>query len=87
MLWALIAVSVLLVLVGLSNFVLQKRVRQLTAEVNHLRQDHDLATRVSYLVHNGRVAEATAIYAKETGMSVRDSKHAVTVIAKHNPQI
>ena len=87
MMWALIVVSVLLVLVVLSNIALTKRVKQLAAEVNHLRQGQDLATRVSYLVHHDRLSEAVAIYAKETGMNLKDSKHAVRVIAKHNPQL
>lgn len=87
MLWALIAVSVLLVVVILGNIALTKRVKQLSDEVNYLRAGHDLATRVSYLMHAGRRGEAIALYAKESGMSVADSKHAVEVIAKHNPQI
>ena len=87
MLWALIVVCVLLVLVALSNWALQKRLRQLTEEVEHLRSGQDVATRVAYLVHHNRTPEAMQIYAKATGMTLREAKVAVEIIAKNNPEI
>lgn len=87
MVWALVIVSVLLVLVAASNWALQKRLRQLSDEVEHLRSGHDISQRVSYLVHNGRLPEAMQVYAKATGMNLREAKVAVEIIAKNNPQI
>ena len=58
MTWAFVIALILLVLVALSNFALQKRVRQLEQEVTDLRSGQDISQRVSYLVHNGREVEA-----------------------------
>lgn len=87
MLWALVIVSVLLVLVAASNFALQKRLRQLSAEVSDLRSGQDVSERVSYLVHHGREMEAAALYRQATGLNLAESRAAVQVIAKNNPQL
>ena len=87
MVWALVIVSVLLVLVALSNWALQKRMKQLEAEIEHLRSGQDVATRVAYLMHAGRAPEAVTLYAKATGINLAESKRAVEVIANHNPQL
>lgn len=88
MLWVIIIIEfILLVLAVVGSWGLLKRTRQLTDEVEYLRQGHDISQRVSYLMHNGRAGEAIAIYAKATGMSVGEAKTAVQIIAKHNPQI
>lgn len=87
MIWAFAVAVILLVLAGLSNVALQRRVKQLQDEVNHLRDGQDLAERVSYLVHAGRTREAVALHSRATGMNPNESRHAVAVIAKHNPQL
>lgn len=87
MTWAFVIALILLVLVALSNFALQKRVRQLEQEVTDLRSGQDISQRVSYLVNNGREVEAIAVYRKATGLGLAESKSAVEVIARNNPQI
>lgn len=87
MLWALIIAVVLLVLVALSNLALQKQVKHLQDEVTDLRADQDVSERVSYLVHRGRAVEAIALYRKATGLGLAQSKNAVDVIARNNPQL
>ena len=87
MTWAFVIALIRLVLVALSNFALQKRVRQLEQEVTDLRSGQDISQRVSYLVNNGREVEAIAVYRKATGLGLVESKSAVEVIARNNPQI
>ena len=87
MTWAFVIALILLVLVALSNFALQKRVRQLEQEVTDLRSGQDISQRVSYLVNNGREVEAIAVYRQATGLGLVESKSAVEVIARNNPQI
>lgn len=87
MVWALVAAVVLLILIAASNLALQKRTRQLEAEIAHLRQGQDVSERVSYLVHQGQMPEAIAVYRKATGFGLAESKRAVEIIAKHNPEV
>lgn len=87
MLWALIIVVILLVLVGISNLALQKQVKHLQQEVLDLRAGQDVSERVSYLAHHGREVEAIAVYRKATGLGLAESRAAVQVIARHNPQL
>lgn len=87
MTWAFVVAVVLLVLVAASNVALSKRVKQLEAEVNDLRSGQDVSQRVSYLVHKGRQVEAIALYRKATGLGLAESKNAVEVIARNNPQL
>lgn len=87
MIWALVAALILLVLVMMSNFAMQKRMKQLEEEVTDLRSGQDVAQRVSYLMHKGRQVEAIQIYRKATGLGLAGSKNAVEVIAKNNPQL
>lgn len=87
MLWVLVAVIVLLVLVALSNLAMQKQVKALQEEITHLRAGQDISERVSYLVHTGRMPEAIAMYRKATGLGLAESKSAVEIIAKNNPQL
>lgn len=87
MLWALIIAVVLLVLVAASNLALQKQVRNLQAEITDLRAGQDISERVSYLAHHGREVEAVALYRKATGLTIAESRAAVEVIARNNPQL
>lgn len=87
MTWAFVVAVILLLLVALSNFALQKRVKQLEEEFTDLRSGQDVSQRVSYLVHKGREVEAIALYRKATGLGLAESKNAVGVIARNNPQI
>lgn len=87
MVWALVVAVVLLLLIGWSNLTLQKQVRHLQKEITDLRAGQDLSERVSYLVHKGREIEAIAMYRSATGLGLLESKNAVEVIAKNNPQL
>ena len=87
MVWALVVAVVLLLLIGWSNLTLQKQVRHLQEEITDLRAGQDLSERVSYLVHKGREIEAISMYRSATGLGLLESKNAVEVIAKNNPQL
>lgn len=87
MVWALVVAVVLLLLIGWSNLTLQKQVRHLQEEITDLRAGQDLSERVSYLVHKGREIEAIVMYRSATGLGLLESKNAVEVIAKNNPQL
>lgn len=87
MLVALIIVSVLLVLAVFFVLALQKQVAALTKEVEQLRSGQDISERISYLVHSGREVEAIAVYRRATGLGLAESRNAVAVIAKNNPQL